>query len=261
MDFLTAKIISNQKLAAKDGFFRLVFQAEKIAATAKSGQFLMISASQNNYPFLKRPMGINHIDKEKGQVGVIYQVKGMGTELMSNLQPGSAVDILGPLGNGWQIEHQAKNICLIGGGSGIGPLLPLAKELHAAGAQLDIIIGGRSAGMIVCEDEFAKYGRLLLASEDATIGKEGMVSIYFADKPSYEHIYCCGPTPMMRAVALWAADKHIPCQVSLEERMGCGYGVCVGCVCKTKDKKNNIAHKRVCCDGPVFAAEEVFFHD
>ncbi len=262
MDFVKAKIMLNQKIAGKDGFYRLLFAAPQIAAVARSGQFLMIPPSTNDYPFLKRPMGINSIDREEGLVGVIYQTKGSGTKMLSQLTETTSLNILGPLGNGWQIKENLAKVCLVGGGSGIGPLLPLAQELKMHGAaDIDIIIGGKNSAAIVCEEDFRKYGNLLLATEDGSAGTKGMASVHFSDNIAYDYIYSCGPTAMMKAVAAWAEQKNIPCQVSLEERMGCGYGVCVGCVCKAQATDGTISHKRICCDGPVFPAKEVFFHD
>lgn len=262
MKFQRATIISNQKIPGKDEFYQLLLAATEISAQAQSGQFIMISAGSNEYPFLKRPMAISHIKQEKGHIGIIYQIRGKGTALMSRLAIGSGIDILGPLGNGWQIPPQLNKVCLVGGGSGIGPLLPLAQSLKSRGIPvIDIMIGGCSAQAIVCEEEFRQSGKLLLATEDGSLGQRGMVSIYFSEQADYDAIYSCGPLPMMKAAADWAAQRQIPCQVSLEERMGCGWGVCMGCVCASKQPDGTITHQRICHEGPVFPAGEVFFND
>ncbi len=257
-----AKILINERIRIKADFFLMELEAPAIAQEARAGQFMMLTAVANESPFLKRPMGINAINKHSGSLRVIYQLKGKGTKAMSKLRAGEHTEVLGPLGNGWKIKEGMKSACLVGGGSGIATLLPLAIELEKSGVEnIDMILGGKSAEHIICLEEFSKGGNTLIATEDGSLGRQGLIDIYFGPTPDYDMVYTCGPTPMMRKAAQWAMAHNLECQVSLEERMGCGYGVCMGCVCETKDSGGHICYKRVCKEGPVFAAEEVFFND
>ena len=263
MILTNAKILINERIRIKADFFLMELAAPEIAQEARAGQFMMLTALANESPFLKRPMGINAINKQTGSLRVIYQLKGKGTKAMSHLRAGEHIEVLGPLGNGWKIKDDMKSVCLVGGGSGIATLLPLAVELQQKSvANIDIILGGKSAEHIICLEEFSHGGNTMIATEDGSLGQQGMVDIYFRDNPNYDMVFSCGPTPMMRKAAQWALSHGLKCQVSLEERMGCGYGVCMGCVCETKDNNSgHICYKRVCKEGPVFAAEEVFFND
>lgn len=257
-----AKILTNKRIRCQADFFLMELSAPEIAREAIPGQFLMLTPSEGDSPFLKRPMGINAIDSGSGRLKVIYQLKGRGTAALSKLRDGETIEVLGPLGNGWSVPAEAKHICLVGGGSGIATLLPLALLLaQDSSRQIDIILGGKSSEHIICREDFPPKAQCMIATEDGSLGRQGMVDLYFSAQPSYDIIYSCGPTPMMRKTAQWALSNNIPCQVSLEERMGCGYGVCVGCVCETKDQQGHVCYKRVCKEGPVFPAEEVFFHD
>jgi dihydroorotate dehydrogenase electron transfer subunit len=257
-----AKILINEKIRIKADFYLLELEAPEIAVAARPGQFVMLSVTVGESPFLKRPMGINVIDAKSGCLRIIYQLKGKGTHAMSKLLPGERLEVLGPLGNGWTIPAGMRSVCLIGGGSGIAPLLPLARQLEAEGVpNIEIILGGKSAEQIICLEDFSDQGKLLIATEDGSLGQRGMVDLYLKPTARYDMVYSCGPTPMMAAVARWAADSALPCQVSLEERMGCGFGVCMGCVCETKSADGHICYQRVCREGSVFAAEEVFFND
>ena len=262
MELCKAKVLTNEKIAAKDGFYLMELLAPSIARQARPGQFLMITVDDGDSPFLKRPMGINMIDPQNGSLRIIYQLKGIGTKKLSQIRPGTHIDVLGPSGNGWYIPSGLSKICLIGGGSGAASLLPLAQTLKKEhGADIDLILGGRTVSQLICLDEFNSTGRLFLATEDGSLGKQGMIDIYLDNNPEYDQVYCCGPTPMMQAVAAWAAANDLPCQVSLEERMGCGYGVCMGCVCATKSTDSQVSYKRVCREGPVFDSREVFAND
>jgi len=258
-----AKILVNERIRIKADFFLMELEAPEIAESACPGQFIMLSVTESESPYLKRPMGLNAIDKQAGCLRIIYQLKGKGTRAMTKLGPGERIEVLGPLGNGWSVKDGMKNVCLVGGGSGIATLLPLAVELERKGVQqMQIILGGKSAEHIICLEDFSDHGNhLRIATEDGTLGRAGMVDSYFEANPNYDMVYTCGPTPMMRAVARWASAHGLACEASLEERMGCGFGVCMGCVCETKPKDGHVCYQRVCREGPVFAAEEVFFND
>ena len=261
MDLTQSLIIYNEPIANTESFYRIVLKAPEIAAAARPGQFIMLTTSPGYDPFLKRPMGINIIDREKGYIGAIYQVNGKGTQLLTKLPAGDTMSLLGPLGNGWNIADNLRKVCLLGGGSGVASLLPLAKTLAQMGVEIDFMLGGKSKQHLICLDEFTDLGNLLIATEDGSCGKKGLISVYFSDANQYDMVFCCGPTPMMRVAAQWAEENALPCQVSLEERMGCGYGVCVGCVCETRSTDGSVSYKRICREGPIFDAKEVFGND
>ncbi len=171
------------------------------------------------------------------------------------MQKGESLQIVGPLGNGFPLKE--KKAFLIGGGIGIPPLLQLAKELNC---EKQLILGYRDS--LFLEKEFKKHGSLYVATEDGSYGTEGNVLDAIRENGlEAEIIYACGPTPMLRAVKGYAQKKNIECWVSLEERMACGIGACLGCVCKSreKDSHTNVNNKRICKDGPVFRAGEVEF--
>jgi dihydroorotate dehydrogenase electron transfer subunit len=209
-------------------------------------------------PFLKRPMGINVIDMARGQIRVVYRMVGYGTRLLAERRVGEYLQVLGPLGNGWQLSP-VRRVLLVGGGAGIAPLLPLAVELARSGADCEAMLGASSAAEIPCVEEFATLSRLSVATLDGSRGALGPVSRWLpAQPPVYDMVYCCGPQPLMRKVAAWAGQHDLPCQVSLEEHMGCGFGVCMGCACAVKAAESKqTAYKRVCCEGPVFDSKEV----
>ena len=261
MQLIKAKILINEKIRVKADFYLMELLAPALAAEARPGQFMMLTAVTGESPFLKRPMGINAINRDRGTLRVIYKLAGKGTKAMSRLKAGERIDILGPLGNGWKIGPAAmESAVLVGGGSGIATLLPLAQELERQGIAVDIILGGQSAEHIICVEEFSHQGRSFIATEDGTMGEKGRIDIFFSDEPHYDMAYVCGPLPMMKKAAAWAMAYDVPCQVSLEERMGCGFGVCMGCVCEHRDGEGDISYQRVCREGPVFWAKEVFFH-
>ena len=240
-------------------YYALTLAAPYISAAARPGQFVMVAPSAGLQPFLKRPMGINVISAEKGQIRLIYRMVGHGTRLMSALEPGQTIQMLGPLGNGWRSIGEGRAL-LVGGGTGIAPLLPLAEDLSGAGLACDILLGANSARELVCAEEFTQLGHCASATLDGSWGVHGPVTLLLPQAPpAYDMVYCCGPQALMSKVAEWAARYDLPCQVSLEERMGCGFGVCMGCVCPVADAggAGGYAYKRVCCDGPVFDSREV----
>jgi len=239
-------------------YYALTLAAPHISAAARPGQFVMVAPVAGLQPFLKRPMGINIIDAAQGQIRLIYRLVGYGTRLLSALKPGQTIQLLGPLGNGWQLIREGRAL-LVGGGSGIAPLLPLAGELSGAGLECEILLGVNSAHELTCAEEFAQLGRFSPATLDGSLGMHGPVTHLLPESPpAYNMVYCCGPHALMAKVAAWAAQHDLPCQVSLEERMGCGFGVCMGCVCSIRAPGGS-AYKRICCDGPVFDSREVMW--
>ena len=209
---------------------------------------------------LPRPISICEIDKENGILRLVYRVtkEGSGTEEFSGYRTGDEIKILGPLGNGFPVEEfRDKKVVLMGGGIGIPPMLSIAKELKE---KCTAILGYRDANTFLTDDFIDLNTKLVLTSDDGSLGIKGNVidGMKQADL-SADVIFACGPTPMLRGIKAFAEERKITCYISLEERMACGVGACLGCVCKSKeiDEHSKVNNKRVCEDGPVFLAEEV----
>ena len=181
-----------------------------------------------------------------------------GTEEFSRLQPGDTLPVIGPLGNGFPVEKaEGKRVFLMGGGIGVPPILELAKEMNCAEKQ--IVVGYRDCHTFLRE-EFEAAGTLYISTEDGSVGTKGNVMDAIREKKlQADMIYACGPTPMLRAIKQYAEENNIECYISLEERMACGIGACLACVCKSreKDAHSNVNNKRICKDGPVFLSTEV----
>ncbi len=242
------------------GIFDLHLKAPEIAAAALPGQFVNVYTNDPS-KLLPRPISICEIDRNHGTLRLVYRVNGekTGTRQFAALQAGSEIRILGPLGNGFPMDEAAgKHIFLCGGGIGIPPMLETAKAAKAAGAQIDVILGYRDLCFLA--DEFAAYGTVHIATEDGSTGVKGTILDAILQKQlESDVIFACGPKPMLRALKAWSEAKDVPCWVSMEERMACGVGACLACVCETKDKDahSHVRNARVCKDGPVFRATEV----
>ena len=266
-----AEVIQQRELAA--GIFDLLLKASDVAAQARAGQFVDLYCADKSR-LLPRPISLAGFEKETGQIRLVYRISGAGTEEFSRLQAGGSVALLGPLGNGFPLEEAAgKQVLLLGGGIGIPPLLQTAKALRQIKeaslrpAEITAVLGYRDADTFLADEFAAVCDRMLLATEDGSIGIKGTVlDALTADraagsgKPAAPdaRIFSCGPTPMLRAVKAYAEQEAIPCLVSLEERMACGIGACLACVCRTEetDGHSQVKNRRVCKDGPVFRAEE-----
>lgn len=255
---LKCKLIKKEKLI--DGIYKFSVEAPEIAKSAKAGQFLEIKVSETGEPFLRRPISIFNLDKENGIVEFIFQVKGKGTELLKQREVGDMIDIMGPLGLGTFKVQEYNNVAIIGGGIGTYPLYELTKELKGK-ANLNVYLGFRDKTLVSCEKEFEEIGlnKLVVTTDDGSYKEKGF-AIDFMKKDIEEHrvdmIFACGPLPMLRAVREYAIKENIPCQISLEERMGCGIGACLGCAVKViSGKEPRFGH--VCKEGPVFDAQNV----
>ena len=235
------KILSNKKIA-KD-VFEMVLEGDTQYITAP-GQFINI---QLDGRFLRRPISV--CDYDDTTVTIIYKVVGEGTEMMSALSAGETLDVLTGLGNGYDISQGTKPM-LIGGGVGVPPMYNLCKKLIAAGQKPVVILGFNTKDEIFYEDEFKALGaEVRVATADGSYGIKGFVTDAFAD--DYDYFYTCGPMLMFRAIEAKVTTSG---QYSFEERMGCGFGACMGCSCKTK-----YGNKRICKDGPVLVREEIIW--
>ena len=248
-----AKVTAQESLA--DGIYSMWIQAGEIAAEARPGQFLSIY-TRDASRLLPRPISICEIDREKGSLRIVYRIAGAGTEEFSHYRAGDMVTVMGPLGNGFPLDSDGKRKAfLIGGGIGIPPMLQLAKELKC---QKQMVLGYRDR--LFLNEEFEAYGSVALATEDGSAGTRGNVLDAIRENGlQADVIYACGPTPMLRALKNYAMEHGIECWLSLEERMACGIGACLACVCQSKevDSHSHVHNKRICKDGPVFAAQEV----
>ena len=246
-----AAVISQEEIAP--GIFSMWLKTDKIANHAKAGQFISLYCSDGSR-MLPRPISICEIDRADRSLHLVYRIAGKGTEEFSHLQTGMHLDVLGPLGNGFPLKK--KKAFLIGGGIGIPPILELAKQLDC---EKQIVLGYRNSDMFLLDD-FKKQGTVYVATEDGSYGAKGNVLDAIRENGlDAEIIYACGPTPMLRALKNYAAENSIECWISMEEKMACGIGACLACVCRSKeiDAHTNVHNKRICKEGPVLAAGDV----
>lgn len=247
----TAEVFAQEALTGD--IYSMYLNTEQIAKEAKPGQFISVY-SQDGASLLPRPISICEIDGNR--LRIVYRVVGKGTKEFSGLRQGDKVRIMGPLGNGFPLEAASgRTALIIGGGIGIFPLLELAKQL--AGRK-EIVLGYRD--QVFMKEAFEAWGSVTVATEDGSQGTKGNV----LDAVRENHIkadviYACGPAPMLKGIQAYAAEESLEAWISLEERMACGIGACLACVCKSKevDAHTNVHNKRICKDGPVFRAEEV----
>lgn len=229
-----------------------------LARQAKPGQFISVY-TQDKSALLPRPISICETDAANDRLRIVYRVAGKGTAEFSKYEAGCRVDILGTLGNGFPLEKAAgKRLFLMGGGIGIPPMLAVAKAVQNA-ASVDVIVGYRDRELFLAE-ELAKYAPVHIATEDGSVGTKGNVMHVIEEQQlEADVIFACGPMPMLRAIKQYAAQKGIEAYISLEERMACGVGACLGCVVRTKevDHHSHVNNARICTDGPVYAAQDV----
>ncbi len=259
------KVIKNDSMGG--GYYRMVMAAPRTAAAAVPGQFVHVRCSETADPLLRRPFSIYDADAQAGTIAILYAVVGRGTALLSEFSPGQTTTLLGPLGKGFTIPDQGGTAVLIGGGVGIAPLLFLGKELQHKGFSVEALLGMQSAETASVIDDFAAAGvPVAVATNDGSLGACGHVTcLVDEDRPEWTQecrVYACGPKPMLQAVQAWVRTCGVQAELSLEERMGCGMGACLSCVCKVKvATESGWEYQRVCMEGPVFAALEVIFDD
>ena len=247
--------VIEQKMIA-DGICSMWLDAKEVAVQAKPGQFISVYSNDKSR-VLPRPISICEIDREKGTLRIVYRVVGKGTEEFSKAEAGDSFEILGPLGNGFPIEEaKGKKVLMIGGGIGVPPMLQTAKEIEGEA----IIVSGYRNQDLFLKEELESAGTLFIATEDGSVGTKGnVVDAIRENQIEADMMFACGPKPMLRALKNYALEKGIPCWISMEERMACGVGACLACVCKSKDvdAHSHVHNKRVCKDGPVFLSTEV----
>ncbi len=245
-------VLKKEALAAH--IVRMVISCKPLAEAAVPGQFLHILPQGNT---LRRPISICEIDKQAGTLTIVFEVKGEGTRVIADLCPGNTMDVFGPLGHGFTLLPEAKHVVLVGGGIGNPPMLPLAQYY---GRRSTVISGFRSASVVTLQQEFRASGaKTILCTDDGTAGRHALVTEplrEILETDNVDMVYACGPRPMLKFTAATAKEFGVPCEVSMEERMGCGIGACLVCACALeREGKPVMGH--VCKDGPVFSAEEV----
>lgn len=237
----------------------MVVDCPEVAAKAQEGQFVHL-LPDGNYT-LRRPISICGIDKEAGTLRLVFEVRGEGTKRLSQVRAGDTVNLLGPLGHGFTLLAKDASAVLIGGGIGTPPMLPLAQYY---GSVASVICGFRSKDAAILQEDFAKTGaETILCTDDGSAGHHGLVTEplkQLLELKKTDIIYACGPMPMLRAIAAMAKEYNVRCEVSLEERMGCGVGACLVCACNLYLDDGSIHAGHVCKDGPVFDAERVVWN-
>jgi dihydroorotate dehydrogenase electron transfer subunit len=243
--------------------FRLSFSAGVMARQARPGQFLMVRPAKFQEPLLPRPFSTHR--RRGNSIEILFKVVGKGTKQMADLKPGDLLEVRGPLGKGFQVDL-SKEPVLVAGGMGVAPLLFLAESLHNLPKwpfkfPAKILLGAKTKKELYCLKEFERACvEVLVATEDGSSGQRGLVTDLlkklFPKKESTISLYTCGPNPMLKAVARWAVQRKVSCQVSLESRMACGLGACLGCVVAKKSQAG-ISYVNVCQEGPVFQANEI----
>lgn len=278
MKQVKATILENEAIGAR--YYRMRLAAPFLARTIAPGQFIEVRCHEGHDPLLRRPFSVHRI--VPGGIDILYEVLGKGTEIISRKKKGDSMDAIGPLGHGFTLPRDPRSTShapiIVAGGMGVAPLLALAEELAGRSGGVTALIGARTKNDLLCEKAFKKLGiKVRIATDDGSKGKKGFITTLLKDllltshlsphtsrfAPHTSHlsprtsIYACGPHAMLKEVARIAAVHTTPCQVSLEERMACGVGVCLGCPVKVKSKRGGYA--MVCKDGPVFDAREIIW--
>ncbi|MEW6379274.1 MAG: dihydroorotate dehydrogenase electron transfer subunit [bacterium] len=308
---MTTEVIENVRISGQ--YYRLTLACAEIANQASAGQFVMIRVHQGLDPLLRRPFSIHRLwdsrrhrpspdsgsDRPQG-IQILFRLAGKGTAYLASLSTGAKIDVIGPLGHGFQLEKPVLHPVLIAGGIGIAPLLFLADQLRVVSGQWPVVskektgdrsqesgvrsqeknklqatslmesplfqprlfLGGKSAEDILCQEDFRKQGfSLSISTEDGSLGHKGLITeplcAYLEQVTRISSgiepvLFACGPLPLMSRVIEIARHYHLSCQVSLEQRMACGVGACMGCVVELEEGDNSHQYRRVCTEGPVF---------
>lgn len=250
---LDMKVTENCQL--HNNYCLLKLTADQELPEMLPGQFVQVHVDRSPSTFLRRPISINFVDRQKNELWLLIQKIGDGTRCLGESKPGDVLNLLLPLGNSFTMpENKEKKLLLIGGGVGTAPMLYLGSMLKSAGFQPTFLLGARTKDDLLQLDQFKEHGDLYVTTEDGSMGEKGYVTNHsILQSVAFDQIYTCGPKPMMMAVARYAHAADIACEVSLENTMACGIGACLCCVEKTKDEH----HVCVCTEGPVFNVEKL----
>lgn len=249
-DVRSCTILRNEKLT--QDVYDVTVEAGRLADIAQPGQFAQIAVPGKT---LRRPISICEIDRERHTFRFVFQVRGEGTAILAGFEPSAALDILAPLGNGYDLGDTNRRVLFVGGGIGLPPLLGAAQPF---GKNAVLAAGFRTKNAVILKKDFEAAGcRVLLATDDGSLGHRGNAAELLQGL-KFDEIFACGPLPMLRAVCRIAEERGVPCQVSLEERMACGIGACLGCAVKLRGPGGEEHYGHVCKDGPVFRSTELF---
>lgn len=261
MDKGILQVMSNEPVA--DRVFRMRLQGDLVKKMDSPGQFLHVKCGSGIDPLLRRPISICDVNMEQGILDMIYRIEGSGTKMLSEAVSGMEIDVLGPLGTGFPIKHRQKGerALLIGGGVGVPPLLYLAKQLVTMGIRVTSIIGFGTANQVFLEEELGRCGEVHVITIDGSKGHQGLVTDllneeYGLDNSSWDVLYSCGPIPMLKALQDRYKETEKEGYLSLEQRMACGVGACLACICPTVEEADKSYYK-ICTDGPVFDLRKV----
>lgn len=253
------KILKNTRI--KGPYYHLQLKSNALASQATPGQFLHINIGAEYDPLLRRPLSLCQIIKDEGILGILYQLKGRGTTLLTKKREGETLDVLGPCGRGFQLPSKGP-VLLVAGGIGVAPLGALIDEITQKGLEVDLLLGASTEKDLLLLDSFNHPLLFLsLATEDGSQGFCGLVTDLMKDvleNRDYSLLYGCGPLPMLKILVSLSSARNLPCQVSLEGRMGCGIGSCLTCGVK---KREGNGYYRLCAEGPVFNGEEVLLYE
>ncbi len=244
-DFIVRESV---KLTPKYQLMRLQAPAGATLDKINPGQFIQIKVENSSSTFLRRPISIHDVNTIDNTLSILVCRAGDGTNAICDTPVGNHINIMWPLGNSFIIpEDSFKSTLLVGGGVGVAPLLYLGKKLKDRGFTPVFLLAARSANDLLQLDQFSKYGSVHISTDDGSAGQKGLITQNSILDNHFDHVYCCGPMPMMKAIARICSERNIDCQVSLENVMACGIGACLCCVEKTVK-----GHRCVCTDGPVF---------
>ena len=250
-------VLDNGFMASNVAKIKLL--APYVAQNCRPGQFVHLKLPDLEAHILRRPFSVYAADANSGEVQLLYQAVGQGTEHLTTLSKGTVLNVIGPIGRGWQPPENAQKVLLVGGGLGSAPLYLLAASFSAE-IELHMVMGAQNAEMLVCQNPFLTYipdERLHITTDDGSVGRRGFTTAVAKDlleAGGFDYVATCGPEPMQRIVAQLAAEAAVRCEVSLERRMACGVGACLGCMVHT-----TAGPQRACVDGPVFNAAEVIW--
>lgn len=256
MEYSKASVVSVREIAPS--IYDMLLKAPGIAKEARPGQFICLY-SEDSAHLLPRPISICEVFPD--HVRLVFRIAGYGTKELSLKKEGETVTVLGPIGNGYPDFESGKSITVVGGGIGIPPMLYLARKLHENGNEVNVVLGYRDAGLFLNE-AFAGYGKVYIATDDGSVGYHGnVVGLIETEKLPVETVCACGPMPMLKGLSAYTEANGGKAYISLEERMACGIGACLGCITKTKetDDHSHVKNKRICTEGPVFDSSELDF--
>ncbi|MCD7971509.1 MAG: dihydroorotate dehydrogenase electron transfer subunit [Candidatus Azobacteroides sp.] len=250
------EVTVKENLQLNEDYAQIIFTSSDPLPEMFPGQFVEVKIEGSTSTFLRRPFSINFYDKEKNEFWLLIHCVGNGTRTFSQIKPGANANMILPLGNTFSLPINSQTSpLLIGGGCGVAPLLFWGAYLQTHNIRPNFLLGARSKKDLLQLNEFKKYGDIYLTTEDGSIGEKGYVIQHsILQSADFNHVYTCGPKPMMMAVAHYAKSKNIFCEVSLENTMACGFGVCLCCVENTHE-----GHVCVCKEGPVFNIEKLLW--